>query len=72
VRLASHGELWRYAEKVAEELGEWVRDAWTHSNAMYVNFYEGWASGGQVAAALNRARRLVEAVAGRVLGAGSL
>lgn len=45
VRLASHGELWRYAEKVAEELGEWVRDAWAHANAMYVNFYEGWASG---------------------------
>ncbi|MEM4651336.1 MAG: PaREP1 family protein [Pyrobaculum sp.] len=70
VRLASHGELWRYAEKVAEELGEWVRDAWAHANAMHVNFYEGWASGEQVAAALNRVRRLVEAVAGRVLSRG--
>jgi Hypothetical protein ST1093 len=72
VRLASHGELWRYAEKVAEELGGGVRDAWAHVNAVHVNFYEGWASGGQVAAALNRVRRLVEAVARRVLGAGSL
>jgi len=72
VRLASHGELWRYAKKVAEELGEWVHDAWAHANAMYVNFYEGWVSGEQVAAALNRVRRLVEAVAGRVPGGGSL
>ena len=72
VRLASHGELWRYAKKVAEELGEWVHDAWAHANAMHVNTYEGWASGEQVAAALNRVRRLVEAVAGRMLGAGSL
>jgi PaREP1/PaREP8 domain containing family protein len=70
VRLASHGELWRYAKKVAEELGEWVHDAWAHANAMYVNFYVGWVSGEQVAAALNRVRRLVEAVAGRVLGGG--
>ncbi|NAZ34856.1 MAG: hypothetical protein GU356_11385 [Pyrobaculum sp.] len=72
VRLASHGGLWRYAKKVAEELGEWVHDAWAHANAMHVNFYEGWASGGQVAAALNRVRRLVGAVAGQMLGAGSL
>ena len=41
VRLAPHGELWRCVEKVAEELGEWVHDAWTHANAMHVNFYEG-------------------------------
>jgi hypothetical protein len=72
MRLASHGELWRYAKKVAEELGEWVRDTWAHANAMYVNFYEGWASGEQVATALNRVRRLVEAVAGRMLGVGSV
>jgi len=72
VRLASHGELWRYAKKVAEELGEWVHGAWAHANAMHVNFYEGWASGEQTAAALNRVRRLMEAVAGRMLGASSL
>ena len=47
-----------------------MRDAWAHANAMYVNFYVGWVSGEQVAAALNRVRRLVEAVAGRVLGGG--
>ncbi len=57
---------------MAEELGEWVHDAWAHANAMHVNFSEGWVSGEQVAAALNGVRRLVEAVAGRVLGAGSL
>jgi hypothetical protein len=39
---------------------------------MHVNFYEGCASGEQVAVALNRVRRLVEAVAGRVLEAESL
>lgn len=53
-------------------MGEWVRDTWAHANAMYVNFYEGWASGEQVATALNRVRRLVEAVAGRMLGVGSV
>jgi hypothetical protein len=72
VRLAPHGELWRYVEKVAEEMGEWVHDAWTHANAMHVNFTRGCASGEQVAVALNRARRLVETVAGRALEADSL
>jgi hypothetical protein len=71
-RETPHGELWRYVEKVAEEMGEWIHDAWTHANAMYVNFYEGWVSGEQVAIALNKVRRLVEVVAGQVLEADSL
>nr|WP_231818652.1 PaREP1 family protein [Thermoproteus tenax] len=67
VRLTSHGELWRYAEKIAEELGDWVHDAWAQANAMHINFYEGWATADQVAAAFRRVERLVKEIAGRVL-----
>ncbi|MEM0464312.1 MAG: PaREP1 family protein [Pyrobaculum sp.] len=67
-RLASHGELWRYKDVVAAELGEWVRDAWNAGNAMHVNFYEGWATREQVVSALKKVSRLVEELTRRVLG----
>jgi hypothetical protein len=40
-RLASHSELWQHKSMIAEELGEWVDDAWNAANAMHINFYEG-------------------------------
>jgi len=68
VRLSSHGELWRYASKIAGELGDWVHDAWAQANAMHINFYEGWATREQVASALKKVSRLVEELTRRVLG----
>nr|WP_193383978.1 PaREP1 family protein [Pyrobaculum ferrireducens] len=66
VRLASHGELWRYAKKIADELGNWVHDAWNAANAMHINFYEGWATAEQVAEALKRVEKLVKEIVERV------
>ncbi|WP_148678595.1 PaREP1 family protein [Thermoproteus uzoniensis] len=66
VRLASHGELWRYAKKTADELGGWVHDAWAQANAMHINFYEGWATAEQVAEALKRVEKLVKEIVERV------
>jgi len=67
VRLASHGELWRYAKKIADELGNWVHDAWNAANSMHINFYEGWATAEQVAEALKRVEKLVKEIVERVL-----
>ncbi|MGC9171068.1 MAG: PaREP1 family protein [Thermoproteus sp.] len=67
-RLTSHGELWRYKDKIAEELGDWVRDAWNAANAMHTNFYEGWATEADVRKAFGEVRDLVERIAERVLG----
>ena len=61
-RLSSHSELWRYKDKVAEELGEWVKDAWSNAVHMHVCFYEGWCTRGDVEIALKRAEKLVKEV----------
>ena len=65
-RLSSHGELWAYSLKVAGELGEWVKDAWSSAVHMHVCFYEGWCAREHVEAALERVGRLVEEVGRRV------
>jgi HEPN domain-containing protein len=61
-RLASHAELWQHKSRIAEELGDWVDDAWNAANAMHVNFYEGWADARSVERALGWVVRFVEAV----------
>lgn len=61
-RLVSHRELWEYKEKLIEELGEWVYDAWIAAGSMHTCFYEGWCSTGDVEKALKRVERLVELV----------
>ena len=66
VRLSSHGELWRYKDKIAGELGDWVHDAWNAANAMHINFYEGWATPESVRQALARVKRLVEEITRRI------
>ncbi|MGC8974244.1 MAG: PaREP1 family protein [Thermoproteus sp.] len=53
---------------MAEELGDWVRDVWAQANAMYTNFYEGWATEADVRKAFGEVRDLVERIAERVLG----
>jgi broad specificity phosphatase PhoE len=66
VRLSSHGELWRYKDKIAAELGDWVHDAWAQANAMHINFYEGWATPESVRQAMNRVKKLVEEIVRKV------
>jgi hypothetical protein len=61
-RLASYAELWQHKSMIAEELGEWVNDAWNKANAMHINFYKGWADERSVERALGLVERFVEAV----------
>ncbi|MGK0549459.1 MAG: PaREP1 family protein [Pyrobaculum sp.] len=65
-RLASHGELWRYKDVVAAELGEWVRDAWNAGNAMHTCFYEGWCTKEDVEDSLKKIERLINEVASKI------
>ena len=69
-RLASHGELWEYKSRVAEEVGEWVLHAWSEAVHMHVCFYEGWCRPEDVEAALKAVERLVKAVAERIAPSG--
>ena len=62
-RLTSHGELWGYTKTIAEELGDWVSDAWAQANAMHACFYEGWCTEWHVEQALKKIRKLVREVA---------
>ncbi|MDJ0269473.1 MAG: PaREP1 family protein [Aigarchaeota archaeon] len=61
-RLASHSELWQYKSKIAEELGEWIHDAWAQANAMHTNFYERWADKQSIQKALDSVEKLIEAI----------
>ena len=65
-RLASHGELWKYVDKLINELGEWISDAWNAGQSMHVCFYEGWCTEKHVELALKRIERLVEEIASRI------
>ena len=61
-RLTSHGELWRYIDIMAKEVGDWVRDAFHAGHAMHTCFYEGWCTDEGVKASLNRVEKLVREV----------
>lgn len=61
-RLVSYGELWEYKEKLVEELGEWVYDAWMTANGMHTCFYEGWCRARDVEIAVKRIEKLVKTV----------
>ncbi len=61
--LEAHADLWRYKSVVAEELGDWVRDAWYAANTMHRNFYENLADRKDVEKALSEVSRLVKAIA---------
>ncbi len=65
-RITSHGEPWRYKDRVAEELGDRVRDAWYAGHAMHTCFYENLCTRGDVEKALRYAEKLVEEVEARV------
>jgi len=65
-RLTSHGELWRYINKVAGELGKWVHHAWHDAIGMHVCFYEGWCTWESVEAALEQIKKLVNEIGTRM------
>ena len=60
-RLASHGELWEYVDRLIEETGdEELGDLWRTATAMHVNFYENWAPQREVERSLKRAEAFLE------------
>ena len=61
-RLTSHGELWRYIDIMAKEIGDWVRDAFHAGHAMHICFYDGWCTDESVKASLNRVEKLVREI----------
>jgi len=65
-RLASHGEMWEYKDRMAHELGEWIREAWLAANAMHICFCEGWCTKADVEVAYKYVKRLVEEVRERI------
>jgi len=61
LRLSSHGELWEYVAKLAEETGDReLGRLWRSVVSMHVNFYEGWATRTHVEEAVRDAEELVE------------
>ena len=65
-RITFHGELWRYSEVLAGDLGDWVAASWAHANSMHTNFYEGWATRWHVEKALRAVEKLVKAIVEKV------
>jgi len=61
--LKSHRDLWVYKNKVAEELGEWVRTVFRQADSMHKNFYEGLATKEDVEDVLKEVGKLVSVVA---------
>ena len=61
LRLSSHGELWEYVAKLAEETGDReLGRLWRSVVSMHVNFYEGWATRTHVEEVVRDAEELVE------------
>jgi len=66
VRIASHSELWEYKNKVAEDLGDWVKIVFRQASGLHACFYEKWCTELDVREVLVEARKLVEAVSRRI------
>jgi HEPN domain-containing protein len=61
LRPSSHGELWEYVAKLAEETGDReLGRLWRSVVSMHVNFYEGRATKTHVEEAVRDAEELVE------------
>lgn len=65
-RLASHRELWRYKDIVAEDLGEWVRDSWNAGTSMHTCFYEKWCTRRDVEENIGKAEKLVKNIEAKI------
>lgn len=60
LRLTSHGELWEYVSKLAEETGDKeLGRLWRSANSMHTNFYEGWADKRHVEEAIEDAENFI-------------
>ncbi len=57
-----HVDLWRYKSIVANEFGDWVRDAWLMAYSMHKNFYEGHADREDIERALLAVEKLVKTI----------
>ncbi len=66
-RLTSHKELWEYSKTIAEELGEWVLDAWMIANSMRICFHEGWCAEIHVNKALKESEKLVKEIREKIV-----
>ncbi|MHA1711998.1 MAG: PaREP1 family protein [Candidatus Freyarchaeota archaeon] len=62
-RLESHGDLWIYKNKVAQDLGEYVKTAFRQADSMHKNFYENLATGEDVEDVAKEVAKLVKDVA---------
>ena len=51
---------------MANELGEWVGDAWARATEMHVCFHEGWCAREDVEASIKHIEKLVEEIASRI------
>jgi len=65
-RLTSHGELWKYKNKVAKELGNWVRRVFREANSLHTCFYKAWCTREDVEDVLGKVEKLVGEVEARV------
>jgi len=63
LKLKSHGELWEYVDKLARETGDKdLGRLWRSASSMHTNFYEGWATRGHVAEAIEDVEIFLEKV----------
>ena len=67
-RLSNHKELWEYKDKVAKELGEWIRATFQRASSLHVCFYEGWCTEQDVKDVYDVVKKLVESIAEKILG----
>jgi len=66
-RLTDHRELWEYKNKVADELGDWVRSYFDMRAPCIHVFYEGWYTKRDVEDVLTDVRKLIEAISRVIL-----
>jgi len=62
-RLESYHDLWKYKNKVASELGEWVGEVFREAGALHVCLYEGWCTKEDVEKAIPEVEKLVNKIA---------
>ncbi len=65
-RLASHGELWEYKDRLSKEIGEWVREVWMMASSMHICFYEGWCTERDIEVTYKHVEKLVKEIEGRI------
>jgi len=61
-KLKSHRELWEYKNRVAKELGDWVRAVFRQANTMHTNFYEDQATKEDIEDVIKEVSKLVSRI----------